>query len=148
MRRMAQGILLAALVVAGTAQAFQRSALTVETARGGIPFQVELAISEPERMQGLMGRTGLAPDSGMLFDFGRTDMVAMWMKNTYVPLDMLFIDENGKVVHIIEDTGPMSEEVLSSRVPVRAVLELLAGTVQRNGISVGNLIRHPMFGAQ
>ncbi len=146
MRKLAHGFVLATLLLAaGACHAFQRSMVTIETAGGRAAFQVELALSGAERMQGLMGRTRLAPDAGMLFDFGGNEVVGMWMKNTFVPLDMLFIDEGGKVVHIIEDTVPMSEELLSSRVPVRAVLELLAGSVRKHGIAVGNLVRHPMF---
>ncbi len=110
------------------------------------PFQFEVAASDRERSTGLMHRAELAPDRGMLFDFKRDRMISMWMRNTFIPLDMLFISKDGEVMTIIENTTPHSEKSLSSRVRVRSVLELPAGTVQRLGIKSGDRVRHEIFG--
>ena len=112
------------------------------------PFQFEVAASDRERSIGLMHRAELADDRGMLFDFKRDRMISMWMRNTFIPLDMLFLSKNGEVMTIIENTTSHSERSLSSRVRVRSVLELAAGTVQRLGIKPGDRVRHSIFGEQ
>ncbi|MGF6177065.1 DUF192 domain-containing protein [Ensifer sp. 4252] len=99
---------------------------------------VELAIDAEQREQGLMFRRSMAPDHGMLFDFGETRRVMMWMKNTYLALDMLFIDKNGTVRTIHQDAVPFSEAIIDSREPIAYVLELNAGTVKRFGIKPGD----------
>lgn len=109
-------------------------------------FQFELADTDAKRSTGLMHRAEMAPDKGMLFDFKRDRMVAMWMRNTFISLDMLFIDEHGEIVTIAENTVPHSEKTVSSRVRVRSVLEVAAGTVQRLGIKTGDRVEHAMFG--
>ncbi|APG84448.1 DUF192 domain-containing protein [Sinorhizobium americanum] len=98
---------------------------------------VELAIEPEQREQGLMHRRQMAPDHGMLFDFGETRRVMMWMRNTYLPLDMLFIAADGTVETIHENAVPLSEAIIDSKEPVAFVLELNAGTVQRLGIKPG-----------
>jgi uncharacterized membrane protein (UPF0127 family) len=108
-------------------------------------FQFEVADNHSERSTGLMHRSELGADSGMLFDFGRDRMVSMWMRNTFIPLDMLFISKDGTVQTIAVNTTPHSERSISSRVRVRAVLELPAGTVERLGIKPGDRIEHAMF---
>ena len=112
------------------------------------PFQFEVAASDRERSIGLMHRAELASDRGMLFDFKRDRMIGMWMRNTFISLDMLFLSKDGEVMTIIENTTPHSERSLSSRVRVRSVLELAAGTVQRLGIKPGDRVRHSIFGDQ
>lgn len=126
-------------------QSLPTEPLVVETADGPRRFAVEVARTPEQRAVGLMGRRDLAPDRGMLFDFGRTREVAMWMKNTFVPLDILFIDPEGRIVHIAENTTPQSLKRIPSGGPVRFALELLAGTSERLGISPGNRVRHPLF---
>ncbi|SMF77773.1 hypothetical protein SAMN06265365_13821 [Tistlia consotensis] len=101
------------------------------------PFHVELATTAPQMARGLMFRKELAPDAGMLFVLPSAQMTAFWMKNTLIPLDMLFIAEDGRVVRIAERTTPMSTESISSRRPVIAVLELPGGTAERLGIGTG-----------
>ncbi|AUX76212.1 MULTISPECIES: DUF192 domain-containing protein [Sinorhizobium] len=101
---------------------------------------VELAIDPEQREQGLMHRRQLAPDHGMLFDFGETRRVMMWMRNTYLPLDMLFIGADGTVATIHENAVPLSEAIIDSQEPVAFVLELNAGTVKRLGIRPGDRI--------
>ena len=104
------------------------------------PFTVELALDEDQRAQGLMFRRAMAPDHGMFFDFGEVRRVMMWMKNTYLPLDMLFIGRNGRVETIRENATPLSEAIIDSGKPVAFVLELNAGTASRLGIKAGDRI--------
>lgn len=99
---------------------------------------VELAIDADQREQGLMFRRSMAPDHGMLFDFGETRRVMMWMKNTHLALDMLFVDKRGIVRTIHQDAVPFSEAIIDSGEPVAFVLELNAGTVKRLGIKPGD----------
>ncbi|HRK95741.1 MAG TPA: DUF192 domain-containing protein [Rhodospirillales bacterium] len=120
--------------------------LVIETATGALPFRVELARTPAELAQGLQHRRQLPPDAGMLFDFGPERIVTMWMKNTHIPLDMLFIKADGTVGDIAQDTEPFSLETIASRVPVRAVLEVNAGTAERLGVRPGDRVRHPIFG--
>ncbi len=121
------------------------SRLVIDTRRGAETFRVELAKTPAELAQGLQHRRQLPPDAGMLFDFGPERIVTMWMKNTYIPLDMLFIGADGVVAYIAEDAEPLSLETIASRVRVRAVLEVNAGTVARLGIRPGDRVRHPIF---
>ena len=92
-----------------------------------------------------MFRRTLAPDAGMLFDFEREQMVSMWMKNTYLSLDMLFVRADGIIHRIEASTEPLSERSISSGAPVRAVLELNAGTAARLGLRPGDRLIHPLF---
>ena len=119
--------------------------LRIHTQTNVVTVKVELANSPATRSKGLMHLRMMPFDHGMLFDFGRTQPVSMWMKNTYIPLDMFFIDEQGVVRGIATDTTPESLEIISSPQPVRAVLELNAGSTERFGISVGDRLEHPMF---
>jgi uncharacterized membrane protein (UPF0127 family) len=146
--------LLTLLAVAWTAPAaaqdgfatFETASLSIETAAGDEhSFQVEIAETGAQRAQGLMFRRQMAPDAGMLFLFGDSQVRAMWMKNTLIPLDMLFIDEMGKIVRIEERTVPHSERTIVSGGPVSAVLELNAGTASRLMIKPGDRVRHPAF---
>ncbi len=126
---------------------FPRSLLTIETAMGRFDFAVEVADTWARRVQGLQHRPSLAADAGMLFDYMESRPVAMWMKNTVVPLDMLFIDAQGRVARVAENTVPLSLTPIPSGESVRAVLELNAGTARRLGIRTGDRIRHPIFDA-
>lgn len=115
--------------------------LTVTTEQGKAhPFQVEIAGTPEERARGLMFRTELAEDRGMLFIFPRRERIAMWMRNTEIPLDMLFISDDGRVTQIHERAVPHSEAVISSRRRVRYVLELPGGTAERLGLGPGALV--------
>ncbi len=128
------------------AQAFERSEATVVTLRGRFRFSVEMAVTPAQRQLGLQGRAHLPADAGMLFDFGRDQPVSMWMLNTRIPLDMVFLSEAGRVVKVVENTQPFSLETVSSDVPVRAVLELNAGTAERIDLKPGSRVLHSMFG--
>jgi uncharacterized protein len=143
-------IVIGALLCAGAAAApasvsFEESSLTVDAANGQFEFLVEMAVSPAQRSQGLMFRESLDEDRGMLFDFGKSQHATMWMRNTYVPLDMLFIDAHGQITQIATDTQPLSDAVIASREPVRAVLELRGGVSAKLGIEPGDRVIHPMF---
>lgn len=127
----------------GVAPGAMRVATLVVDTRSGrqIEYTVELALSEAERRQGLMGRHRLAPDAGMLFDFGAAQPIAMWMRNTYLALDMVFADEAGVIVDIIAHTTPLSEALLMPRAAARYVLELGAGQTAARGIAAGDRLR-------
>lgn len=126
---------------------FTRGPLVIETASGARHrLTVELADTDERRAYGLMFRNSMPADHGMIFDFKVDRGVAMWMKNTLIPLDMLFIDRDGKVVNIRERAVPHDETSIASEGPVRSVLELNGGTVARLGLKPGDRVRHAMFG--
>jgi uncharacterized membrane protein (UPF0127 family) len=120
--------------------------LTVETAQGQTSFRVEIADTAQLRQQGLMYRRELPADQGMLFDFGKPRPVQMWMKNSYISLDMIFIRADGTVIAIGADTVPLSEDTVGVSEPVKGVLEVVAGTAARIGLKPGDRIRHRIFG--
>lgn len=124
---------------------FEKSDLTIESGGKRHRFTVEFADNDERRTLGLMHRRQMAADAGMLFDFKRDSPVAMWMRNTLIPLDMLFVDREGIVRHIHERAVPMSEAIISSEENVRAVLELNGGTAARLGLKKGDRLVHPMF---
>ena len=141
-------LLVAAGAAAQSSVTFDRSSLVITGKSGRHDFNVELAVKPGQRAQGLMYRRKMAGDAGMLFDFGaRAQRASMWMKNTFIPLDMLFITGDGRIESIAERTVPHSLEAISSRGPVRAVLELNGGTVSRLGIAPGDRVEHPIFQA-
>ena len=150
-----RGRLLAILAIVFLAAAAQGQGLQtfdvepLEIESGGVRHQltVEMALTPAQQMQGLMFRQTMEGDAGMLFVHERVRYAGMWMRNTILPLDMLFIEETGRISHIVERTVPQSLETISSRGPVLAVLELNAGTVARLGIGVGDRVLHPAFGA-
>lgn len=125
----------------GAAVEFPRAELFIDTPRGTHRFEVEVARTNVKRARGLMFRIRLAADAGMLFVYERRGPVVMWMKNTLISLDMLFIAAEGRIVRIAANTTPLSEKMISSGSPVRAVLELPAGTAARLGIAPGDRVR-------
>ena len=144
-------ILAGALTIAWVAAAqspavFERTTLSIETAEGRHAFKIELALTPAQQSQGLMFRRRLAADAGMLFFHQRDTFATMWMRNTFVPLDMLFVAADGSIVHIVERTVPQSLTTISAGKPVRAVLEVTAGTVRRLAIRSGDRLIHPLFG--
>lgn len=108
-------------------------------------FQVEMALTGEQQTTGLMFRTSVPADGGMLFDWGTPRDSSMWMRNTVSPLDMLFINADGTIRRIAEDTVPGSLAVIESHGPVRATLELAAGTAKRLDIRVGDKVRSRIF---
>ena len=127
------------------ARAADPTTLEIVTKNGVHVFAVELAITDEERARGLMFRKELPEGRGMLFDFKRDQDVSMWMENTYVSLDMIFIRADGRIARIAENTEPLSRRIISSGAPVRAVLEVVAGTAKKLGIAAGDKVAHPMF---
>ena len=119
--------------------------LTITTASGPHHFAVEVMRTRDELERGLMFRREMAPDHGMLFDFGSPQPVTMWMKNTYLPLDMVFIASDGRIVSVKRDAEPLSEKTIPSGGNVLGVLELDAGTAKRIGLKPGDLVADPMF---
>ncbi len=120
--------------------------LAIERADGEtVHYRVEIADEAESRSAGLMHRDDLPAGNGMLFDYREPRSVQMWMKNTHIPLDMLFIDAGGYIVHIVEHTRPLSREIIDSTQPVRAVLEVNAGSSARHGLRVGDRVRHRIF---
>jgi uncharacterized membrane protein (UPF0127 family) len=112
---------------------------------GVVRFAVEIADDPQERSRGLMHRTELAEGAGMLFLFDRPQRQSFWMKNTPLPLDIIFVDARGVVESIAAETTPFSEQPLPSDGPVIAVLEINGGLAERYGIGVGAELRHPAF---
>lgn len=128
-------------------ESFEQDRLTVVTEDGARhEFRVELALTPEEQSQGLMYRRSLDADAGMLFVYRPPQHVSMWMKNTPIPLDMLFIDADGDVVRVAERAVPMSRETIESGRPVKGVLELNGGTADRLGIGAGARVLHSAFG--
>jgi uncharacterized membrane protein (UPF0127 family) len=123
------------------------SATVVEIVSGGRVhlLRVQLATTPAQLARGLMFRKALAPWSGMLFDFGVPQIGQIWMRNTYIPLDILFIRADGRIESIAQGK-PLSDRIMSSKGPVRGVLELDRGAVRLLGIKPGDRVRHAIFG--
>lgn len=139
-------IFAAALALAATeAIAQDRDPLAIVTDDARHDFAVEIAETPEQQRTGLMFRRDMADDHGMLFVYEGEAVRTMWMRNTILPLDMLFIGEDGAIVSIHEDAIPFDETTISSRVPALAVLELNAGIVDRLDIAVGDSVEHPAF---
>ena len=141
----ALGLALLTSARAATANLPAAANLEVETGSGAHPFTVELARTNAERETGLMNRHAMADTAGMLFDFGRDQMLLFWMKDTYIPLDMVFIDHGGRVVSIKHDAKPLDETTISSQVPAAGVLEINAGVADKIGLKIGDEVRNPIF---
>jgi hypothetical protein len=125
---------------------YKTSELTIFTAAGPQKFTIELALSGPQMEQGLMFRRSLAADAGMLFDFQMPTNVTMWMKNTLIPLDMLFLDGSGQIIDIHERAVPQSLDMISAKAPARYVIELNGGTAERLGFKPGDRATSPYIG--
>jgi len=139
-------LLLVACVAAGPAlHAMELQRLEIATKGGVRVFAVEMATTEEEKTTGLMYRKELADSRGMLFDFTPEQEVTMWMKNTYISLDMIFIAADGHILRIAENTEPLSQRLIRSNGMTRAVLEVPAGTARKYGIAAGDLVGHPLF---
>ena len=148
MRLVGAGVLALWLCIASAAlagpSAFEPLTIVSEGQRHD--FQVEVMRSQDEHARGMMFRRGLAPDRGMLFEFEADRTASFWMQNTYISLDMIFIKADGKIHRIEPSTEPLSTRTISSGAPVRAVLEVVAGTARRLGLKAGDPIEHPFFG--
>jgi len=125
-----------------------REELTVTTKAGPREFEVEIADDDRERGLGLMFRRSMGDDEGMLFDFGAEQPASFWMRNTYIPLDMLFIKADRTIDSIAERTTPLSEKSVASKGDVRYVLEINGGLSDTLGIAPGDTISGPALEAR
>jgi uncharacterized protein len=125
--------------------AAETQTLEIVTANGVHSFAVELVANDADRAKGLMYRRELPEGRGMLFDFQREQAIAMWMQNTFIPLDMIFINADGRIRRIAENTEPLSTATIPSGGPVRGVLEVIGGTAKKFGIKAGDRVGHPIF---
>src|SRR6266702_6024052 len=136
-------VVLVGLLAGAPAQAATFQPLEIVTRSGVHVFSVEMATTEEEKQTGLMYRKELPDGKGMLFDFSPEQQVSMWMKNTYISLDMIFIRADGRILRIAENTEPQSTRIISSGGPAKGVLEVIAGTARKYGIAPGDRVGHP-----
>ncbi|MGB5903581.1 MAG: DUF192 domain-containing protein [Xanthobacteraceae bacterium] len=141
----ALALLVTAVVTTGDARTAELQTLEIATKTGVQVFSVEVATTEEEKRTGLMYRKELPDGRGMLFDFSPEQEVSMWMKNTFIPLDMIFIRADGRILRIAEDTVPQSTKIIPSRGLAKGVLEVIAGTAKKYGIAPGDRVAHPLF---
>lgn len=127
---------------------YPRADLRIDSGEKKHRFDVWIADTPERQRQGLMWVRDLPADQGMLFINDSARLSYFWMKNTYIPLDLLFVDTRGKVLHIFERATPLSLEPMGIEAPVRAVLEIKGGESARRGIRTGDRVRHPAFGAR
>lgn len=120
--------------------------VVIDTADGPVELIVEVAASDDARQRGLMHRESLDADAGMLFDFQREQIVSIWMENTLIPLDILYVRADGRIAKIIAHAQPLSRRQLLSDFPVLSVLEINAGRSAELGIAPGDIVRHALFG--
>ena len=123
----------------------EQQTLEIVSKSGVHVFSVELAVTDEERQKGLMFRRSLPESQGMMFDFKQDQDVSMWMRNTYVSLDMIFIRGDGRILRIAENTETESDRIIPSGGPVRAVLEVVAGTAKKFGLAPGDRVASPIF---
>jgi uncharacterized protein len=142
--RLVGAALVALSLTAAGAWAEALQTLEIVTASGPHQFKVELADTPSERAKGLMFRRSMPPNQGMLFDFHDEVPIMMWMKNTYIPLDMVFVDRAGTVTRIAPDAVPLSEETIPGGMAY-AVIELNAGAAEKIGLKPGDAVHHPAF---
>jgi uncharacterized membrane protein (UPF0127 family) len=138
-------VLLGFLLAAGPVRPAGLATLEIASKTGVHVFAVEIVDTEAERAKGLMFRKELPEGQGMLFDFHNEQEVSFWMENTYIPLDMIFIRGDGRILRIAENTEPLSTRLIPSGGPVRAVLEVIGGTARKLGIAPGDRVAHPIF---
>jgi uncharacterized protein len=139
------GLMLALFWMVPPPRAATMGTLEIASKTGVHSFSVEVVATDAEREKGLMYRRELPEGRGMLFDFQTEQPVAFWMKNTYVPLDMIFIRKDGRILRIAENTEPLSERLVPSGGPVLAVLEVIGGTAKKLGITAGDRVSYPIF---
>jgi len=132
-------------VAASLARPVGPQTIEIASKTGVHMFTVEVADNDADRAKGLMYRKELPDGKGMLFDFSPEQQVSMWMKNTYISLDMIFIRADGRILRIAENTEPESTRIISSGGLAKGVLEVIAGTAKKYGIQPGDRVAHPLF---
>src|SRR4029079_6339371 len=145
MRALAAFAVVLALFLAADSRAADNSVLEIASKSGVHTFTVEIADTEAAREKRVMYCRSLPEGTSITFEFHQEQDVAFWMQNTYIPLDMIFIRGDGRILRIAENTEPMSTRQIPSGGPVRAVLEVIAGTSRKLGISPGDRVAHPIF---
>jgi uncharacterized membrane protein (UPF0127 family) len=145
MRAPAVSVFAFLLLMAAGSRAADRNTLEIASKTGVHAFAVEVVDNDADRAKGLMYRKSLPEGTGMLFDFQREQDVSFWMENTYIPLDMIFIKADGRILRIAENTEPLSTRPVPSGGPVKGVLEVIAGTARKLGIAPGYRVAHPIF---
>jgi len=138
-------LLLSTLMTTSVRAEMRKDRVTITTASGRHDFSVEITESDADRAMGLMFRQSLAKRSGMLFAYPKSFEITMWMKNTYISLDMIFIRKDGRVHRIEKGTEPFSERVVASQGDVSAVLEVAAGVADAIGLKAGDRVEHRFF---
>ena len=136
------------LIAVGPVRPADLQTVEIASKNGVHAFSVEMAENDADRSKGLMYRKELPEGKGMLFDFKREQDVSFWMENTYIPLDMLFIRADGRILRIQENAEPLSQKMIPSGGPVLAVLELIGGTARKLGIAPGDRVAAPIFKAR
>jgi len=131
--------------VAFSAKAPETQTLSIDAGKGTKTFHVEVVREEKDRNRGLMYRRHMAADHGMLFDYDPPVDIAFWMKNTYIPLDIIFVGADGRIIRIEENATPLSLAHIPSGGPARGVLEINGGLSAKLGIGPGNLVHHALF---
>lgn len=139
-------VLTCLFVLSPIAAAQELSPLTIVSGETTHAFQVEVADDEAEREQGLMNREDMAQDRGMLFTYEQPQMAGVWMKNTLIPLDMLFLAEDGTIKAIAKSAEPGSERTINSGFRVKAFLEINGGKADELAIKPGDIVRHEALG--
>jgi len=130
------------------AQIFDVEVVKVKTSKGEFSFKTEMAVSATQRQRGLMFRKSMNDDAAMMFQWYKPQPISMWMKNTYISLDIVFIHKNGRVANVAAGTIPHSLQPVFSKGLVSAVLELKAGMAGRIGLAEGDLVSHRFFETQ
>ena len=138
-------LLLAGAVTEPSAATLETGKLSILSGGKRHVFKIEIARTPKQQERGLMFRRKMPADEGMLFVYPYSSIIRMWMKNTFIPLDMIFIGKGGKILEIAQRAVPHSTEVISSRKPAVGVLEVNGGTVSRLGIKRGDRVVHPAF---
>lgn len=133
------------IVSLGAAPAFEKQPLTFLTSSGSHQITVEIADTQRKRTVGLMFRRSLGEDEGMIFIHDTSGPVGMWMKNTYIPLDMFFVRADGVIHRIEKNTQPFSEVTIGSEGDVLAVIEMIGGSADRLGVKPGDKVDYPAF---
>lgn len=134
-----------AILTLGPAVADSDQRLEIDTASGAHVFNVEVMRTDAEREHGLMERRSMPADHGMLFDFHVEQPVVFWMKDTLIPLDMIFVAHDGRVVAIKHDAVPMDETLIPSGAPTLGVIELNGGAAKAIDVKIGDRVKNPMF---
>lgn len=133
-------------IKAKPALTFKKDSLSIKSADGKThDFTIELAETSEQREEGFKHRDKIPEDQGMLFIFEEDSYVQMWMKDAFVSLDILFLDNKGKVIYIAAKTKPNNTDIISAKREARAVLELVAGVTEKKGIKVGDQVVYPYF---